>query len=538
MATTVIFNDREIIEPGVYAAVKGGGNSQPQDFSFGNVCIIDTGSGAGYGGGSGIDGEMASDLGAVYGFDNLPEFRSFVRGGVLWDLADYLFNPGIGIRGVSKLWIVRAATTTSASATFTLTNGVLAFKTKNEGACANGVLSTKLRTGYGVILKAGAVDSAKFMFEFFQGTYKGTDAGGEDIGGIAQADCEPALVCRSAEVSTIQELLNWVATSRSFNALFTVTQTVGVGAITSGDLAANASLKLFAGATTTYNSTNVDLVLDAIKELDNTFFLADNWEDDSQNTYNVKILSHIVNEAEFDKFMMIGGGRDDSKFKGSTYASVETCQFYNSANVMVKHSGIKVRNRNNTGFKILPSIYNAALELGKICGLQPQQSATFKGTRANMFCHLLKDRERKTALQNGLMHDRFVPGIGFVLNQAVNTLQSPKNVSLIQSNGQSYDVGIMRIAAQLNKELVLNMRPLFVGGNLNTASPADVKAFIEGYLTKKTATKTDDNLIISFKKITVKQVQDYYVVEYSFVPNGPINKIFVTGFMLDSNLTA
>ena len=82
------------------------------------------------------------------------------------------------------------------------------------------------------------------------------------------------------------------------------------------------------------------------------------------------------------------------------------------------------------------------------------------------------------------------------------------------------------------------MRPLFIGQNLNTASPADIKSFVEGYLTFKTATRANDNLIIRFENVSVVQKQDYYEISYSFVANSPVNKLFVTGFMIESSLSA
>ena len=109
---------------------------------------------------------------------------------------------------------------------------------------------------------------------------------------------------------------------------------------------------------------------------------------------------------------------------------------------------------------------------------------------------------------------------------------------MINPDGTSFEISVMRIGAQLNKEMVLNMRPLFVGNNIGSATPADVKVFVEGLLISRTATDLTDNLIISFKNVTVRLVEDYYEIKYGFVPNGPINKLFVTGFMLDANLTA
>jgi hypothetical protein len=173
---------------------------------------------------------------------------------------------------------------------------------------------------------------------------------------------------------------------------------------------------------------------------------------------------------------------------------------------------------------------------GRLGGLLPQTSITFKGLRARTWRHQLTKAERETALQAGVLHNRFVPNLGYVVNQGINSLQ--KNTMMVNPDGSSAEISIMRIAEQLNKELVLNMRPIFVGQNLNTASPADVKAFVEGYLSNKTATKLQDNLIISFEKVVVTQTQDYYQVTYNFVPNSPLNKIFVTGFIIDANLSA
>ena len=162
--------------------------------------------------------------------------------------------------------------------------------------------------------------------------------------------------------------------------------------------------------------------------------------------------------------------------------------------------------------------------------------ATFKALKIAKFNHPLGLKQREKALKYGVIHNRTVPGIGNVVNQAINTLQN--NTQLINPDGTSPEISIMRIGAQLNKELILNMRPLFVGNNWGKASPADVKTYVEGYLLGKTVTSNQDNLILSFKNVTVRLIDDYYDIKYGFVPNGPINKLFVTGFMLDANLSA
>ena len=139
MPTIQTFGGAQIIEPGVYSQIKSGITNSPQTASFGNVMIIDTGSGAGFGGGSGVNGTITNKKGAIYGFNTIRDFRAFVRGGKLWDIAEYLFTPVNGAPGPQTVFLIRAATTAPASATYTLTNGSFVIRTKNEGTGANGV---------------------------------------------------------------------------------------------------------------------------------------------------------------------------------------------------------------------------------------------------------------------------------------------------------------------------------------------------------------------------------------------------------------
>ena len=839
MATVINFGGRTVIEPGVYAITQAQVSSVPQNFSSGNVMIIDTGSGANFGGGSGVNGEQKSGLDSVYSFDNLDDFRAFVRGGILWDIADYIFNPLIGTTGASKLMIARAASTTSAELSYTFTGalsvptysyansggslppittlykkaangklfagvngdvyvssdngaswtsggattagnvyqicattdgnlyaatstgvyvstdngaswtivntgltntnvlsisgtlvstniiyaatagglfksnnagaswtltsmnrsvnavavdssgnvyvsapyvnvyqstdaggsftastglprlafvlvqhisvdpnnqtiyigtasagiykaaagtnvwakknvglsnldircfdfnssdyifaatalgvvmsvnggaswidqnntlpaafsstllitatnyllvgtnsggayisnvvttgsstdgGVVTIKTKNEGDAANGnIQSSQIVTGYGAKMIAGVNDTSKFIIEFFEGTYHGTDPDGDDYSGVSAANSKQLLVAKSIEFNNIADLIKWMNTDSSFAARFVLDSSTitGTGAIVNADLIAHSSLVAFSGGTTSYSSGDLDALLSVISEVDNSFFLADNWAGDSQSLNNTKILTFMEAKSEFEKSLIVGGGNNETDFLTN---SIATAQYFNSKDVTVVHSGIKIPKLVGAGLKTLPSFYNAACVVGREAGLAPQTSLTFKAIRPTIYNHQLKKSDREFALQNGVLHTRFVPNIGWVINQGINSLQT--NTQMINPDGSSCEKSIMRIAAQLNKELTLNMRPLFIGGNLNTSSPADVKSFVEGYLIQKTATTNQDNLIISFKNVTVQQVQDYYKVSYKFVANSPINKIFSTGFILDSNLSA
>lgn len=642
MSIVVNFGGKKIVEPGVYARTKGGVTARPNNFPFGNVMIIDTGSGAGWGGGSGVSGELASGLDAVYAFQNPNDIRNFLKGGMLWDASEFLFNPLVGAPAPETVYVARAAQTTGARITLPLTNGQVSFIARNEGkvgngrkdeklakayikidggtvvaaatmtitadaiAIADGIVSTgnspaefkqqlveainagtnthgytaktegldlavsapantgsagnalaisvtgtvtatpapafsggvdgvRLIKGYGAELKVSEDDATKFIIDIHQGSFNGKTPNGYLYGRLEESGVVPLLVARSPEFSTIDEVIAWASTNYNFNSAFKLaddyTQANG-GTIEAGDV--TGSMVLATGGTENYRPEDLDTLLQVIRELENTYFLCDKFGDEAKSAQNLKILNHIVNDAEFDKFMVVGGGLDETKFSGSEHSSIEVAKFYDSARVVVVHSG-NYREDSITGRReILPSFYHAANVAGRIGGLEPQIPLTFKALRITNFIHNLGIKDREKALQAGVLHNRYVPGIGHVINQGINTLQ--KNTQEINPDGTSFEISIMSIGAQLNKELVLNMRPLFVGGNRGQVTPADVKSFVEGYLLSKTQQDGESSLIIKYENVTVRLDQGAYTVEYGYVPNGPINKIFVTGFMLDTNL--
>jgi hypothetical protein len=653
MATVVNFGGNRIIEPGVYAQVLSGIPAAPSSNSFGNLCIIDTGSGAEWGGGSGINGQLANGLNSVYAFEDINDFQNFVRGGLLWDIAPYIFNPASGANGPQTVYLVRASETTSAEIEFTFlgggaNGGVVKFITKNEGegangyedeilakgkivinapvtigdtvdvevdegsgafsisglvtavttsatdlraliidainndpagysayeqsgeiiVCArkksgvnantwplttlvtgtvtttittfaNGVDGTQLSTGYAALMSPGDDDPLKFKIEFFEGAFRGVSPNNNYYSGLNASMSPPNLVATSVEFDNIDDLIQWAKTDFNFSARFELDENWiinGTGAVDNADLVTYGDLNLAINGTEDYAGDDLDRVLTDIRELDNTFFLCDRWGAESAGTQNTKIWNHIQDSAEFNKFMVVGAGIDETKFEGDPDSSIEVAKYYDSTSVVVVHSGFKRPVIGGTGTEKLTAFYHAANVVGRLGGLEPQVPITFKSLVASDFNHSMGLREREKALQAGVLHNRFVPGIGNVVNQGINTLQN--NTQLINPDGTSFEISVMRIAAQLNKEMVLNLRPLFVGNNIGSASPADVKVFIEGLLISRTATDLSDNLIISFKNVTVRLIQDYYDIKYGFVPNGPINKLFVTGFMLDANLTA
>jgi len=159
MATNLVFGNKTISEPGAYSRILSGVKNPTVDLSSGNVLIVDTGNGALFGGGSGISGELAQGKDSIYSFDNIADFQSFVRGGVYYHLAPLLFQPdGPTLPGAPLVTIVRGATTTAGTITFTFASGgQIVIKPKAEGYGANGILGDEVRA-VGTIDITAAVD--------------------------------------------------------------------------------------------------------------------------------------------------------------------------------------------------------------------------------------------------------------------------------------------------------------------------------------------------------------------------------------------
>lgn len=546
MPKVVSFNGKIVVEPGVYSQIKGGEPNPPSQSTFGNVLLIDTGSNAGFGWNSGIDGVNENGANAIYEFNTLDDFRLAVNGGILWDISKWLFKPtkDQGFRGVQKLFYVRACTTTKGTATYTWTGGganggTFSISPRVEGLAANGntnLSSGLIDRGFGMRMVAGTSNTAKFAIEFYRGNFRGTDFNSVPFDNIPADKTVPTLLLKSLEFNNITDLINWAKSDVTFNSWFTLNPSsvaTGTGAVNAADLTSSIGNKLVAGGTETYNAQGITNVLERIKELDYTFILSDKYEADMADAYNFQLLSHIKLESEFRRFLIIGGGKDGTDF-ASTLAAADG---FNSELVFLCFSRQKRNDSTMTGgVKVYPTLYYAAAYLGLVAGQEPQVPATYKNLDFDGVEYELSLNQRNQALLNGVIHQRFVSGMGWVINQDVNTLQ--KNDQGVFEDGTSPDGSTMRIALLLNKEIVENMRTRFIGSNANLADPADIKAFVETYLKFRVATKTDDNLILSFSGITVSLRGSDAYVTYAFVPNGPVNRIFVTGFMFNVNLSA
>jgi len=544
MATKQIFNGKKIFEPGIYNSTKSGANNPPLELSYGNVLIIDDGAGAGWGSGGSIQGELTNNDLAIQMFSTMKEMKEAVKGGILWKLAEKLFQPdGFAIQGVSKVIYVRAASTVGATITMTPTGGGAAggsivFKAKNEGLVGNAVHTTPatgLNQGYGAKWRTVG---AKFVIDIFIGTFKGTDA----VNGIpwdaAIEVSQPQLLLTTTPFDTLAELKTFCDTNAVFKSLFksTITPT-GTGAVNAADALTYAPFTYALGGTESYAAANAfEDVLDYIGELDYSFALCLKTGAAAYQDANLDaLIYHFINEATDKKAVFVGGGDDSASFANSISLAADL----NTERAIVVHGGYKLFT--NQGENLYSSLFKTAAVLGRICGLEPQVPGTFKSIKFDADRHTLTAAERESALDGGVLHTKFDAQFGgFIINQSINTLQV--NDFTIGDTGTSFEISVERIDAQLNKEIRFNAKTKLFGQpqgvNRNTLSAQDVKVWLEGFLQTKVSSDTDDNLLIKpgYENVVVETQQDGYHINFAYYPNFPVNKLFFTGFISDSTL--
>lgn len=542
MASTVIFSNRQITLPGAYSTIVSGENNPARNLDYGKVLIIDTGVfGTGFGGGAGINGTISQGQDAIYTFDNISDFRSFVKGGMYWKIAEALFTPdpsNPAAVGVSEILFVRAAKTTPAKLTFTSTDGgTFAVQTLDEGTVANGILTgTNLSTGYGFMITPGVEDTSKWIMSFYVGSYTGTASDGLPYGEISAAAAEPRLVIQSPEFDNIKTLIEWAQTDSTFAQAFQLDSTSeakGEGTVSESDVTDLLNVYISAaGGTETYNQTNFEAVLDQIVGLNYSFVFMDQFGDNANSTLTKAYITHMNNAAKFPHFLFVGGynvAADYSK-------SIELAQGFDSSYIQVTHGEVGLASDiAPQKYRWWTVMYNLCAQLGRTAGKEPMIPVTNKSIGVDRVRHILTESEQKKALKYGLLVTVKNDYLGkFVVLQGVNTLQD--NANLFNAKGQSYSIQFMRIVAQINTELVVNAEIDLLGQengvNVNTLSAGTVKDWTVAYLQSRTATNETDNLLLAFQDVVVTRKEDAWFTTYKIRVNNEITKLFFTGFLI------
>lgn len=543
--SSFIFNGRKVILPGAYSVIKSGESNPARSLDYGKVLIIDTGvAGAGFGGGSGINGQLANGINAVYDFLSIEDFRSYMKGGLFWKIAEALFYPDPANPesvGISELYFIRACTTTSAVMSLqTAAGGTLKIATRDEGLWANAVMNgegdaAQLSTGYAYQIIPSVTNPAKWVMQIYRGTFTGTAEDGYPFGEETVAQATPQIMAVSPEFDNLNTLVNWAKNDSSFNAYFALdpsTAVEGEGKVDQADITALAGWQKAVGGTETYSPTDVDAALSVISGLDYNVIFTDQYGAQANGTIYKKIITHINNVSKFDRFLYVGGYGDSTKFSDS----IALAQGFDSPRVILVHGDTGLNTElSPVGYRYWTVMYTLAAVVGRVSGKPPYIPVTNKSIGVDRVKHALSDVEKEQAIESGVLVVTRNDYLGkFVVLEGINTLQD--NANLFNAKGYSPYIQFMRIIAQINRELVVNSEIDLLGQengvNVNTLSANTVKNWTVAYLQSRTATETEDNLILDFKDVNVTKKEDAWFVTYKVRLNSEINKLFFTGFLI------
>ena len=557
MPTKFRFGNRTIVLPGSYSRILSGRNNPPQDLDYGRILIIDSPNlnsslttKNGIMGGSGVNGALKTGKDSIYSFNRIQDFQEFVGHGWWYKAVEFLFKPDGTNLGVSNIDVIKPATTVNSLLTFTAAGaatggGSFKTKTRDEGVQANGVIdgvgaASLLTTGYAYTVDSGVIDTAKWIYKIWRGTYRGAYSDTQPYNEISEtvAQNSPQLMAQSPEFDNIQDLIDWADTDEIYNLYFvkdTTSAGVGAGDVIASDVTAVVGYNVSAGGTEVYGTTDLDDALEAVADLDYNVVITTYADSTSPQTDAnvIKIKAHLTDsDTSFTKYLMLYG--DDSVLATNITAAAAL----DTERDILTHGGIlKLASKTvaPTGLRTWSSFFHMCYQLGRMLGLEPQVPLTFKTLDVQGLQDNLTIQEQIRALDAGLLCTVFDTLVNdFVVLQDVNTLQA--NTVTLNPDGTSHVIQFNRIKAQLNKELKINARRDLLGDplgvNRNTLSEQAVISYVKSYLMRKIATTNDDNLILSFQNVSVTRDQDAYSVTYEFVPNDEIRILLFTGFAL------
>lgn len=412
----------------------------------------------------------------------------------------------------------------------------------SSGNFSGGVEGTVLTRGYAAVVTNGTSNTSKYKVQFYRGTFKGTNdaislTNITPYNNLAELLCKPELLIESPEITTVTELVAWMNDTAGKGYKFNLWFKLKNSTIASTDEILPQDLTGYVKATGGSESSDIDdlnKVLDSIGDQFYDFILADKWGDEARSTENIAIFNWIVTQAKIKPDMYVAAGSTEGEFAGLT---INVANAYDNQAITIVHGGPKKLDVNGISFKEFESIYKAAAALGREAGLEPQIPLTFKNLGIEGEVHVLTDSEIQLGLTEGILMSRPDAG-GFEVIKGVNSLQL--NDHLVNPDASTHSKQLSRIERQLNKEIVINAKRDLLkkpnGVNRNTLKPEDVKAWLEGYLTGKIATDQDDDLILSFRAVTVTVEGDVYNVTYAFQPNFEVSFLVFTGVMIDPSI--
>jgi len=254
------------------------------------------------------------------------------------------------------------------------------------------------------------------------------------------------------------------------------------------------------------------------------------WIDSESSTFHAKLSGHCL-AAETERTAYCGGVTGETKAQAIARAVA-----LNSELVALTYPGVYIPTEDGSATELASCKYHAALVCGLAAGVEPQVPLTRKainvfGFEVNASDGPLKMADRNELIEGGVLYSREIEGLGFVVNQGVNTLQQNTSLWNPDPYNSSPEISLVRVKQQLQRELRESGVRLFAGRTSGSVRKEDVVALVESYLRGKVATEEVDNYILSYSNVNAVRSGDSWFASYRYISNDPINHFFVTAYV-------
>lgn len=529
MSKSILFGNKVVKLPGTYARIVSGIVSDSPKTTYGNILLIDAGAGVGFNSAKGIGDDRGKEC--IYTLTE-EEANFYLKGGPLSPVVSALFNPAKGVKGISNLILIKASVSTKASiSTLSLFGGAITaskVETVEEGtACNSVILNSVLTRGYQLKTVYDS-SSYKGYIEIWAGSYQGSNQKGYLISS-PELVSPPVLVYRSKKFMRAQELYNYLSTSNDLKSLITFENLTLVEDTYTTKAGASYN---FTGGTDSY-STSLDNVFNNIADTDYSCMII--LEANGTQTFLDKAKEHLINDAK--------GIKNLATFAGDFLDAIDLAQTLDFDGATC-YSGIskKTSKSSPTGFIIQDDMVTMAYLVGRIYGLSPEISGTFKNVGIDGLVSEPSDKMMEDLLEAGVIVPNYDGDLdAFVISQAVTTLQK-NDVYINEEDCSTYSLQAKRILAQVVKVLQKNSKIDFYGGKTNankgTLSNAYLTSWTNSQLEKLIVNqnKTEANYLLRGTTHSVTYDADSLsaTIKFELVLNSEIAKVFLIGTVLSA----
>lgn len=479
----------------------------------------------------------------LYEFKTQNDLETATKGGYIYSLADYLYNPtnqrNLG-NGAKTVYLINAKESKPAYSNmmFGTSGNNLTFYTKEEGKQCNGLLtSSNLYKGFAWKLVAGT-KAGTYQFKFYLGTYKGVDTNGYlfENHTASAASLSPSLILQSPAFTTMLEFFNWAQNNEYFQTYFDVDIPTTYGNLTAQDITNYAGYNVFYGGTDTFSYSALLNCLKEIKELDYSFILSTEYAENAASINNIAILEHINSQRLTKNVNLHIGGFDTYEYRGdetsdTTATSAGSAYLLDSAYAILYHGGDnRLDVTNSKILRTIPALYQAAICVGRRAGLRPQDSLTYKELRSIKPQDNINDiDDRESLIQLGINITKSVSNLGIVIDLDINTLRGDKNLvdQTTDSDGSliSFHNELMQVKNELQRTFINDFTPNYIGTKANEYPVSMVSSYTNEFLKNAKSNGLildyDKNSIVVTKKGTATYISATYTANtdnlYGFV---------------------